>query len=739
VVRCARVASATSPHKGPTKFGTFGGVFTPSTLTILGVIMFLRFGQVVGEAGIVHAVIIVLAAKLITTLTALSISGLATNTRVQGGGAYYLISRSLGVDFGGAIGVVFFLAQAISVALYVIGFTEAFMNLFPAIGLSARGVGTIVNIIVFVCVYIGAGWTIKVQYGILAILVLALGSFFFGAIPAASEATLRANLGPGYPSGSGFFTMFALFFPAVTGIMAGVNMSGDLRNPAKSIPRGTLAAIGFTALIYLSMAVLFGASRPRTALLNNPFVILDVSISPMLINAGVFAATLSSALGSMMGAPRILQALARDAIFPRLRAFGRGSGPSNEPRHATVLTFIIAQLGVLFGDLNAIAPIITMFFMITYGTINLACFYESATRNPSYRPAFRLSHWTTALLGAVGCVAAMLLMDPLWAVIGILAMAGLQWRISRLEIRAAWGDVRSGVAFEKARRALLKLEDASYHPKNWRPIILALSGGAWRRNHLAEYGYWLTAGRGVLVLAQVIVGKFEHRIERRDQEESKLRKFIADEEFSAFPAVVVETDLFLGVQALLQCCGVGGIRPNTVLIGWSEDTEQRAMFCKMLRLFRDLERSVLLIYCPDKENRLYAAPTGSIDIWWKGGRNGALMLLLAYLLTLNPAWRNHPIRLVFAVPEGSDAAKAEEQLTKLTEAARVKATLEIVSGGEPLAEMRRRSESAALVLMGFEPPAEEGEIDGLEQIRAEIGDLPRVILVYSAGGISLVA
>lgn len=733
------MTTAPSAKNSDTKFGTFGGVFTPSTLTILGVIMFLRFGQVVGEAGVASALLIVVMAKLITTLTALSISGLATNTKVKGGGAYYLISRSLGVEYGGAIGIVFFLAQAVSVAMYVIGFTEAFQNVFPGLGLSARAVGTIVNVVVFICVYIGAGWTIKVQYGILAILLLALGSFFSGAIPAASAETLRANLGAGYPSGSGFFAMFALFFPAVTGIMAGVNMSGDLRNPAKSIPGGTLAAIGFTALIYLSMAVLFGAARPREALLGDRFIILDIATSPLLINAGIFAATLSSALGSMMGGPRILQALARDDIFPRLRWFARGSGASNEPRNATVLTFLIAQAAIFLGDLNAIAPIITMFFMVTYGTINLACFYESATRNPSYRPAFRLSHWSTALLGAVGCVGAMLLLDPLWAVLGILAMAALQWGISRMEIRAAWGDVRSGRAFEQARRALLKLEDERYHPKNWRPIILALSGGAWRRNHLAEYGHWLTAGRGVLVLAQVIDGEVEHRIERRDEEEAKLRKFIAAEGLGAFPAVVVETDLLDGLKSLLQCYGVGGIRPNTVLLGWSDDAARRAMFCKSLRLIRDLERSILVAFYPDKDQRLEAAPRGSIDIWWKGGRNGSLMLLLAHLLTQTPEWRNHPIRLIFTVAEESDRGKATEKLAALTEAARVRARPEIVTGPNATTEMQRRSQSAALVLIGFEPPEETGEIESLERLRAEIGDLGRVIFVYSAGGHSLSA
>jgi amino acid transporter len=208
---------------------------------------------------------------------------------------------------------------------------------------------------------------------------------------------------------------------------------------------------------------------------SNPFVVKSIAWSPPLINAGVFAATLSSALGSMMAAPRILQAFARDDILKGIKIFGRGRGKGNEPRLATILTFVIAQAGILLGDLNAIAPVITMFFMITYGTLNLACFYESITRNPSYRPKFRFSHWSSALSGAIGCLLVMFLMNPLWALAAVLAMSALYAFISRSEIISRWGDVTSGVAFERARKALLKLEDEKYHPKNWRPSILALS------------------------------------------------------------------------------------------------------------------------------------------------------------------------------------------------------------------------------------------------------------------------
>ena len=538
-----------SPGNTPSgRFSTFGGVFTPCTLTILGVILFLRFGQVVGQAGIIHAVIIILTAKVITTLTSLSLSAVATNTRVRGGGAYFLISRSLGVEFGGAIGVVFYLAQAISVALYVIGFAEAFHDSFPGLSPSLRMTSTIVNILVFISVFIGAGWTIKVQYGILSALGLSLVSFYVGAIGDFRLETLTGNIQPFYQEGQSFYTMFALFFPAATGIMAGANMSGDLKDPGRSIPKGTLLSIGVTALVYLSVGILFAGARSQEALVGDNLIIKQIAWFSPLIALGVFAATLSSALGSMMGAPRILQAFAQDEIFRPIRAFAKGSGKNREPRRAIAVTFIIAQVTIMLGNLDVIAPIITMFFMITYGMLNLATFYESYTGNPSYRPRFRFSHWSTALLGAVGCVAVMFLMEPVWATLSIVSMALLWWYIDRKNIQARWGDVKSGVAFERARKGLLKLEDEKYHPKNWRPIILTLSGSTWNRVNLVMYGHWLTAGHGILSLANVIVGKTEDHLERRANQERILRKAILSRELEAFPVVAVAPSLIDGVK-----------------------------------------------------------------------------------------------------------------------------------------------------------------------------------------------
>jgi len=712
------------------KFGTFGGVFTPNVLTILGVIMFLRFGQITGEAGFVHGLLILLAAKLITSSTAVSLAAIATNTRVKAGGAYYLISRSLGVEFGGGIALVFYLAQAISVAMYVIGFAEAFVAAFPGSGLTVRDVATIANAAVFAAVIVGAGWTIKIQYAILAVLALALISFAMGALDTFSPQRFAANLAPAYSDGQSFLTMFALFFPAATGIMAGANMSGDLRDPGKSLPLGTFAAIAVTALVYLGLIVMLSGSVDRQRLLTDSFVMHDVAAWPSLVVAGVFAATLSSALGSMLGAPRILQAFARDNVFPSLRVLGVGSGKSDEPRRAIVLTALVSQTAISLGDLNAIAPIITMFFIVTYGTLNLACFYEGYSHNPSFRPRFRFSHWTVSLAATMGCGVVMFLMDALWAMGALIAVGALYFAILQIGIRARWGDVRSGVAFERARKALLRLEHKPIHPKNWRPIVLAFAG-ATGRHQISEFGYWLTAGRGVLSIGQVITGEVDDRLERRYRAERMLRQTIAKEGLEAFPAVVIDEDLLEGVKALLQCHGLGVIRPNTVVLGWSDDLDQLERFSDILRLAAHLERNIVVVK-RETQREPWTTAAGEIHVWWHGRRNGPLTLILAHLLAQNHEFRRRTVRVFQVIPEEAARESAHAHLVEVTHRARVDAeptTLAYESLHEAVVNTSR---NAALVIFGFHPPKKGEHIPFFQDIEVLTDGLPDTLLVYAA-------
>lgn len=719
--------------RGP-GFGTFGGVFTPCTLTILGVIMFLRFGSVVGQAGIWRALMIVLAAKAITLLTTLSLSAIATNTRVRGGGAYYLISRSLGVEFGGAIGLVFFLAQAISVAMYVIGFGEALTALVPAISLVPAA--TLTNVVVFVCVFVGAGWTIKVQYGILGILFLALISFYIGAIDAFDGAIAFENRVPHYAENQSLFTMFALFFPAVTGIMAGANMSGDLREPGRSIPKGTLFAVGLTAVIYISMGILIAGSRHHDELVGNNQVIADISVWPIFITAGVFAATLSSALGSMMGAPRILQALAKDEIFRSLRFFARSSGKGNEPRRAIVLTFLIAHIGIVLADLDTIAPLITMFFLITYGLLNLATFYEAITKNPSYRPRFQYSHWTTSALGTLGCVGVMVLIDWVWALASVVVMIGLHWWIGRSEVQARWGNVQSGLLFERARQNLLRLEDELHHPKNWRPIILALSGAGWSRPHLAVVGHRLTTGHGILSLGQVIIGDVTELLERRERQERMLEKLIREQEIEGFPAVVVAPDLNQGIESLIQCHGLGSLRPNTILLGWPGDPARVEAFGSVLRTIERMGRSIVILKF-DTEADPWEAPPGTIDMWWRGQKNGELMLLLAHLMKQNQSWRTRRIRLLRVIGNAAGREEVRQHLVNLIDQSRIHADAEVIVSNDPSLAIEETSRHSAITILGFEAPGKGNEVAWHGALERFSGRLPRVLFVNSFGGMSL--
>jgi amino acid transporter len=727
-----------STSEGSTgRFGTFGGVFTPCTLTILGVIMFLRFGMVVGNTGILRAVTLVLMAKFITLLTALSLSAMATNTRVRGGGAYYLISRSLGIEFGGAIGVVFYLSQAASVALYVMGFTEALLSVVPSLAAAPVATATVVNVAVFICVLIGAGWTIKVQYGILAILFLSILSFAFGAIKLWSPQLLAENMGGSYADGQNYWTMFAIFFPAVTGIMAGANMSGDLKDPGRSIPRGTLVAILFTGIVYLVFAVLLGGSSGRDALQSDSMIMAKVAFVPALIVAGVFAATLSSALGSMMGAPRILQALARDRVLPILAPFGKGSGPAGEPRRATIVSFAIAQAGLMLGDLDAIAPVITMFFMITYGAINAATFFEAFSGNPSYRPTFRWCHWSLSLAGTVLCGGVMLLINPVWAIVAVAIMVAIYRYLERQELEASWGDVVSGTIFERVRRNLLLLEEERYHAKNWRPSILALGGGRTDKLHLAAMGRRLAGPHGLLWLGHVLVGDPDELLERHAQLEHRTRKLIVENELEAFPSAIIAPELAEGISSLIQSCGVGALRPNTVLFGWNSDLERRDVFEENLRTVARLGRSMVLLRCLQPPEDVHSLPPGSIDVWWMGkGPNGHLMLLLAHVLCSVPDMRGRTIRLIRMLANEAGREETLAHLQQLSAEVRIPCEAAVVIGDDFTPTLRRESAQAALVLLGIADPREQdaGFVGHLDTL---VGELPNVLFVYSAGDMSL--
>jgi amino acid transporter len=354
----------TESRQSANALGTFAGVFTPSILTILGIILFLRLGYVTGSAGMGRALIIIAVANLISILTSQSLAAIATNLRVKGGGDYYLISRTLGHQFGGAIGIVLYLAQSVSVAFYCIGFAEALTAMLPLHPLlSPRNNSTAATGLLFVLAWLGADWATRFQYAVMVLLAAALFSFYAGGAVKWEAARFAANWSAPADAPP-FWVIFGIFFPAVTGFTQGVSMSGDLKDPGKSLPLGTFLAVGISIVVYFSVALVFAGVLPNSVMMADYQSIKQVARFGGLIDAGVIAATLSSAMASFLGGPRILQSLAADRIFAFIVPFAKGAGPMNNPRRAVLLTTGIALATIGLGQLNLVAQVVSMFFLI---------------------------------------------------------------------------------------------------------------------------------------------------------------------------------------------------------------------------------------------------------------------------------------------------------------------------------------------------------------------------------------
>ena len=738
------------------RFGTFAGVFTPAILTILGVIMFMRANFVVGQAGVLGALSILVIAKSITLTTSLSIAAISTNMRVRGGGFYFLISRVLGAEFGGAIGIALFFALALSVPFYILGFAEALVRSYPLLVPYFQVITLGTALVLFALVFSGAGWAIKIQFVIMAFLFLAIIAFLGGAFQHFSFATLQQNLDPAYAPVDpqdrmaplfSYWVVFAIYFPAVTGIAAGVNMSGDLKDPGHSIPRGTLAAVGVGFLVYIAQIVICGGAYERNALITTPYELLHDNALfgwAILVTFGVVAATLSSAVGSYLGAPRILQAVSRDRILQLLHFFAQGSKKGDEPRRALVLTCIIT-IGVLLwagnesggSALNGVAAIITMFFLYSYGMINLAAFIEDFGDNPSFRPQFRYFHWSTALLGSIGCAVVTILINWKAAFIAVVIILSLLWYLKTRRLIATFGDARRGFIYRQTRNNLLRLRRMPEDPKNWRPNILVFSGNPMAREEIIVYAAWMESRRGIVYLANVLVGDIVELAPRRPTAIQQLTKFCNEKNYAAFPVVVAAEKLEQGIAMLLQATAIGPIRPNMAVLGWSGKMERRQTYLNELRTASALGMSLALIETkdlpvPDEPKR--------IDIWWRGNKNGALMLLLAFLISENWEWSNANIRILRVVENEAGLAQAESSLKKLLDLARVEGEVKVVLGEESFSRvLHKHSADATCVILGFELPEIADEAEWHDCYRSFVDGMPTTILVNSLGGEDLFA
>ncbi|XP_041670498.1 solute carrier family 12 member 7 isoform X2 [Cheilinus undulatus] len=795
------------------QMGTFMGVYLPCLQNILGVILFLRLTWIVGTAGILESLAIVCLCCSCTMLTAISMSAIATNGVVPAGGSYYMISRSLGPEFGGAVGLCFYLGTTFAGSMYILGTIEILLTyIVPKAAIfvaekkedevdallnNMRVYGTCCLALMAIVVFVGVKYVNKLALVFLACVILSILAIYAGVIKtifeppdfpvcmlgnrtlqnhnfdvclktdivdnvtvttklwelfcegpelnatcndyfANNNVTLIQGI-PGLKSGvisenmwseygpigtkveskklesidegdssrdiympyvvndiTTFFTLLVgIYFPSVTGIMAGSNRSGDLRDAQKSIPIGTILAIATTSFIYVTCVVLFGACI-EGVLLRDKFgdsvkgnlVIGTLSWpSPWVIVIGSFFSCCGAGLQSLTGAPRLLQAIARDGIVPFLQVFGHGKA-NGEPTWALLLTAGICEIGILIASLDAVAPILSMFFLMCYLFVNLACAVQTLLRTPNWRPRFKYYHWALSFLGMSLCLALMFISSWHYAIVAM-AIAGCIYKY--IEYRGAekeWGDGIRGLSLNAARYALIRLEEAPPHTKNWRPQLLVLlnldSDQVVKHPRMLSFTTQLKAGKGLTIVGNVLEGTYLTKEAEAKRAEQNIKSSMSAERTKGFCHVVVSSNVRDGFSHLIQSAGLGGMKHNSVLMAWpgtwrqSNDPQSWKNFIETVRETTAAHQALLVAKnidsFPTNQDRL---GEGTIDVWWVV-HDGGMLMLLPFLLRQHKVWRKCKMRIFTVAQMDDNSIQMKKDLQMFLYHLRLDAEVEVV-------------------------------------------------------------
>ncbi|XP_071565488.1 solute carrier family 12 member 4 isoform X1 [Temnothorax nylanderi] len=798
------IPAATDPDKpapaagGGARMGTLIGVYLPCIQNIFGVILFIRLTWVVGTAGAIQGFFIVLCCCCVTMLTAISMSAIATNGVVPAGGSYFMISRSLGPEFGGAVGMLFYTGTTLAAAMYIIGAVEIVLTyMAPSLSIfgdftkdanimynNFRVYGTLLLMVMGTIVFVGVKFVNKFATVALACVILSIIAVYVGlfvningnealklcilgrrllkdinvlndcnknyggalhniycngtscdqyylknnltivnGIRGLASGVFLENIWGSYQeegqlityghdpkdmdvlSGSSFnqvqvdltttFTILVgIFFPSVTGIMAGSNRSGDLADAQKSIPIGTICAILTTSTVYLSSVLLFAGTVDNLLLrdkfgqsIGGKLVVANMAWpNQWVILIGSFLSTLGAGLQSLTGAPRLLQAIAKDGIIPFLTPFATSSS-RGEPTRALVLTVLICQGGILLGNVDYLAPLLSMFFLMCYGFVNLACALQTLLRTPNWRPRFKYYHWSLSFLGLALCIAIMFMTSWYYALLAM-GMAGCIYKY--IEYRGAekeWGDGISGLALSAARYSLLRLEEGPPHTKNWRPQILILAkltdDLVPKYRKLFAFTSQLKAGKGLTISVSCIAGDFTQNSGEALAAKQSLKKTAAEERVKGFVDVLVAKNVVEGLSSLIQNTGLGGLKPNTVILGWpygwrqSEEERTWRVFLQTVRSVAAAKMALLvpkgINFFPDSSEKII----GNIDVWWIV-HDGGLLMLLPFLLKQHRTWKNCKMRIFTVAQMEDNSIQMKKDLKKFLYDLRIEAEVEIV-------------------------------------------------------------
>ncbi|XP_043663869.1 bumetanide-sensitive sodium-(potassium)-chloride cotransporter isoform X1 [Vespula pensylvanica] len=611
-VETGQIGTASQIYTGGIKLGWIQGVLIPCLLNIWGVMLFLRLSWVVAQAGILQSTVIIGISAAVCVITTLSLSAISTNGEVKGGGIYFIISRSLGPEFGASVGIVFAFANAVAASMNTIGFCDSMNDLLKEHNLKiidngihdVRIIGTIALIVMILICAIGMEWESKAQNFLIAVIVAAIFDFLIGTIigPKNQEQISHGFIGFSWEvfkenwasdyrfsenTNQTFFSVFAIFFPSVTGIQAGANISGDLKNPGNSIPIGTLLALLISMISYVTFVYFAGGAALRDASgiigvngtvqcisqsnclygLHNSYSVMQLmSLWGPLIYAGCFAATLSTALTNLLSVPRLIQALGQDRIYPGLIYFSKGYGKTGEPYRGYGLTFLVAFVFLMIANLNAVAPLISNFYLASYALINFCAFHAALIRPLGWRPTFKYYNTWLSLFGFIVCVSIMYFIDWVTSLITFVIIFALYLIVVYRKPDVNWGSSTQAQTYKTALSIVYRLNSIDEHVKNYAPQILALTGHPGTRPALLYLANLITKNNSLLISGEICQTRLSYRLRS-----VRLRNgyaWLQRHRIKSFYHVVEDLNLERGASALMQATGVGKLAPNVVLMGY---------------------------------------------------------------------------------------------------------------------------------------------------------------------------
>jgi len=709
------------------KFG-MAPVFFTAISTILGAILFLRFGFAVGKLGFLGVIGIIILGHLVTIPTAFAISELATNQRVKGGGEYYIISRSFGINIGSTIGIALYLSQAISVAFYVIAFTEAFEPLFnwfnntygytlPRQAISIPSMALLSILILKK----GANLGVKALYVVVAILAFALIMFFTGSTEYAETASAGITEKP-VRNYDEFFMIFAIIFPAFTGMTAGVGLSGDLKNPEKSIPKGTIIATVLGFIIYIFIALKLVHSAPPDKLIDVQLIMSEIATGGyIIIPLGLAASTISSALGSVMVAPRTLQALGKDAALPGVkfnRFLSKGEKETNEPFNASLVTVLIAFIFVAVGSVNAVATIISMFFMVTYGSLCLISFLYHFGAPPSYRPTFK-SKWVLSLVGFVFSIYLMFRIDTVYALIAIVLMIALYLYISsNHKERKGLEAIFKSTLFQINRNLQIYLQKTQRLKEkiSWHPSMICVSNLESDRENAFNLLTWIAYKYGFGTYIKYIPGYLSS--ETYEQSKEALQELIEKTYYRSshvYVDTIISPSYTSAIAQIIQIPGISGLENNMLLFEFDKKYPQNLhQIVDNISLIRAAQYDVCVLAGTNKAIKFQ----NGIHIWIRKFdlKNINLMVLLSYIIMGHPNWKHSTIK-IFNLYTEKDGAESKKQLIEVVKNGRLPISMkniefiEMNEDTRPRDIINEKSSKAGLTMIGFlnEQLKHEGE------------------------------